>query len=282
VSNTDPYKMKSVNRKVPFQCTKCPKQFWTKYAFKAHMNVSHDKVKRYQCYFCSLAIFNKSCMIRHMLKHTKEKPYKCQYCLQSFQRQLSVKGHKDGKSCNLKITYPSLSPCYFCGRIFSTQLVLNSHMKMVHLKEDSKRCNLCSKYFTSTAISRHIRTVHLHERKYKCQLCSKRWGSNSQLNQHIQSVHTKEKPFKCYFCSKAFVNLDVLKIHLWIHTKEKPIICYFCRKDFSTVRDHSVHIRKIHTKERPFKCIQCPSRCYSSQRSLNEHIRQKHGMCIRQ
>jgi KRAB domain-containing zinc finger protein len=188
-------------------------------------------------------------MIRHMPKHTKEKPYKCQYCLQSFQRKQSVKGHKDRKSCNLKITYPSLSPCYFCGRLFSTHLVLNSHMRTVHLKEDSKRCTLCCKYFTSTVINRHIRAVHLHERQYKCQLCSKRWGSNSELNRHIQSVHTKEKPFKCYFCSKSFVDFNGLKLHFRIHTREKPLICYFCLKDFSVVQNLSVHIRRIHTKE---------------------------------
>jgi uncharacterized Zn-finger protein len=253
VSAPDPYNMKSVNRKVPFQCTKCPKYYYTKYDLKAHMNVSHDEVKRYQCYFCLLAIVAESQIIQHISNHTMEKPYKCQHCCQWYKSEISVKRHKDGKSCNRKLTYPLLSPCYFCGKCFSNNRSLKVHMKTIHLKEDFKRCNLCCKYFYSnTAVNHHIRTVHLLERNYKCQLCSKKLGSNSHLNRHIQSVHTKEKPFKCYFCSKSFVNSEVLKNHVFIHTKEKPLTCYFCRKDFSTAQHLAVHIQRIHTKERPF------------------------------
>jgi uncharacterized Zn-finger protein len=271
--------MKSVNRKIPFQCTKCPKQYWTKYHLKAHINVSHDEVKRYQCYFCSLAIFTESQMSQHISKHTKEKPYKCQYCFQSYQKEQSLKSHKDGKSCNPKLTFPLLRPCYFCGKVLSNNGRLNGHMKIVHLKEDFKLCNICCKYFSSTAaMNRHVRTVHLLEQNYKCQLCSKRFGYNSEMNRHIRSVHTKEKHFKCYFCSKLFVSFEHLKIHTWIHTGEKPLTCYFCQKDISVADDLSAHIRTIHTKERPFKCTECPSRCYSNKKSLNAHVRKQHGM----
>jgi hypothetical protein len=275
--------MKSADREVPFQCTKCPKQYTTKYNFKAHINVSHDEVKWFQCYFCSLATFKKSQLIRHMPKHTKEKPYKCQYCYQSFTQKESLKRHKDGKSCNPRLTYPFLSPCYFCGKVLSNNQHLNEHMKIAHLKEDLKRCYLCHQYFSShTDLNRHIRTVHLLEKNYKCQLCSKRLGSNSALNHHIQSAHTKEKPFKCYFFSSSFLNFHVLKIHTWIHTREKSVTCYFCRKDFPVLQDLSVHIGRIHTKEKPFKCIQCPSRCYASKDSLNAHVRRNHGMRVHQ
>jgi KRAB domain-containing zinc finger protein len=258
VYTTNPYNMKSADREVRFQCPKCPKQCTTKYNLKAHVNVSHDEVKRHQCYFCSLATFKKSDMIKHMLKHTKEKPYKCQYCFQSYKKKQSLKGHKDGKSCNLKLTYPSLSPCYFCGKYFPNHLRLNVHIKIVHLKED------------------------FFDRKYKCQLCSKRSGSNSELNRHIQSVHTKERPCKCYFCSKSFISFGVLKRHMVIHTREKPLSCYFCQKDFSDLDHLSDHIGRIHTKERPFQCMQCPSLCYSSKKSLRAHVREKHGLQVHQ
>jgi KRAB domain-containing zinc finger protein len=242
--------MKRVNRKVPFQCKKCPKHYWTKCGFKAHMNVSHDEVKRYQCYFCSVAFFAESQLIPHMSKHTKEKPFKCQYCLQSFQAKRYVKKHKDGKSCNLKITYPLLSQCYFCGIVLLTHPILKTHMKRVHLKEDFKRCNLCCKYFPST----------------------------TAVNRHIQGVHTNEKAFKCYFCSKSFVTLPDLTRHMLIHTKETPLKCYFCRKDFSNLNYLSDHIRSIHTKERPFQCILCPSFYYTRKWALDKHVRIKHGI----
>jgi uncharacterized C2H2 Zn-finger protein len=278
VYTTNPYNMKSADREVRFQCPKCPKQYTTKYNFKTHINVSHDDVQRFQCYFCSYATFNNSDMIKHMSKHTQEKPYKCQYCCQSYKMEQSLKRHKDGKSCNLRLTYPLLGPCYFCGKLFSKRLGLNRHMKTVHLRENFKRCHPCDKYFNSTfAINRHIRTVHLHEKKYQCQLCSKKLDHKANLYRHIRRVHTKEKHFKCYFCSKSFVDFEALKLHTWIHTTEKPLTCYFCRKDFSIVRDLLIHIGRIHTKERPFKCMQCPSRCYSSQDSLSKHVRIQHG-----
>jgi uncharacterized Zn-finger protein len=274
--------MKSIKPNVLFQCTKCPKHYRRKLSLKAHLNVTHNKVKQQQCYFCSFAAVKNSHLIQHMSKHTKEKPYKCQYCCQWFRRVDSVRRHKNGNSCNLKLTYGLLSPCYFCCQGFSKQQYLIWHMKKVHLKEDFKRCNLCDKYFCSTtAMNYHITTVHLLQRNYKCQLCFKRLGRNSDLHRHIRSVHTKEKHFKCYFCSKSFVDFEALKLHTWIHTKENPLNCYFCLKDFSFAQNLSVHIGRIHTKERAFKCKQCPSRCYSSKGDLNRHTRLKHGIGFR-
>jgi KRAB domain-containing zinc finger protein len=274
--------MKSSKQKVQFQCPECRKQYATKQGLKAHINVSHDEVKRYQCYFCSLAASSESDLIKHMSKHTNEKPYKCQYCCQWYKKKRSMKRHKDGKSCNLRLTYPLLSPCYFCGKVFRKYKFLKIHMKTIHLMEDLTRCNTCQKCFPSIAIKHHTRIVHLFERNHQCQLCSKKFSSNADLYRHIQSVHTKEKPFKCYFCSKSFVDFHGLARHMVIHTREKPLTCYFCRKGFSVPESFSVHIRRIHTKERPFKCMQCPSHSYSTKRILNAHVQKKHGMGVQQ
>jgi KRAB domain-containing zinc finger protein len=271
--------MKSVNRTVLFPCTKCPKQFSTKYGLKIHTNISHDDNKRYQCYFCSLAIFEESGLIQHMSKHTKEKPYKCQHCLQSYQTQRSVKSHEDGKICSWRQTFRLPNQCYFCDKVFLKRRNVNVHMNTVHLKEGLKRCNLCGKHFSSTtSLNHHITTVHLLERKRKCQLCSKGFSSNASLNRHIQSLHTKEKPLNSYFCSKSFVNVERLRKHMAMHTREKPLTCYFCLNVFSVVDNLSLHIRRFHTNERPFKCIQCPSRCYTSKTNLNAHVQKKHSM----
>jgi uncharacterized Zn-finger protein len=125
---TNPYSMKSVNRKVPFECTKCPKHYWTKYALKVHTNLSHDKFKRHRCYFCSLAIFEESQLIRHMSKHTKEKPL----------------------------------ICYFCQKDFSDSNYLSVHTRRVHTKENPFQCRQCpSRYYSrKRALAHHIRIKH--------------------------------------------------------------------------------------------------------------------------
>jgi KRAB domain-containing zinc finger protein len=247
------------------------------------MNVSQDEVKWHNCYFCSVVFFKRSNIIQHMSIHTMEKPYKCQHCFQSFTKKASLKRHKEGTACNLKLTYTLPNPCYFCRRVLSNNGHANEHMKTVHLKENFKRCYQCNKYFSSTtAINCHIRAVHLLERNYKCQLCFKRFDNNGNLLRHIQSVHTQEKAAKCYFCSKSFVNLGRLKGHLMMHTREKPLTCYFCRKGFSRSNHRSAHMRRIHTKERPFQCIQCTSRSYSTKGAHNVHVRRKHGSRVEQ
>jgi KRAB domain-containing zinc finger protein len=274
--------MKKTNQEEPFKCTKCRKHYWTKSSFKAHMNSYHDEAKRHQCYFCSYATDQKSNIIGHISKHTKEKPYRCEYCFQWFRSEQSVKRHRDGNcnSCNPKLTFPL---CYFCDKVLSKNRRLNEHMKMVHLKENFKLCKLCCKYFSSTsAVNHHIRSVHLLQRNYKCQLCSKKFGSISDLNHHIQSAHTKERPFKCYFCSKSFVTLEGLKKHMLIHTREKSLTCYFCRKEFSDEQDLSAHIRRFHTKETPFQCRKCPSNYFSTKATLTRHTRIQHGIRVHQ
>jgi hypothetical protein len=170
--------MKILNQEVQFKCTKGPKNYWTKYALQAHMNVSHDNVKQYQCYFCSFAYFEKSLLIHHISKHTKEKPHKCQYCCQWFRGKDSVRRHKNGNSCNQKLTHQLLRPCYFCGKSLSNHQVLKEHMKTAHLKEDFKRCNLCHKYFSSsTDRNRHIRTVHLSKERISVSYVRKIWAA---------------------------------------------------------------------------------------------------------
>ena len=99
---------------------------------------------------------------RHLITHTKNKPFVCEVC----------------------------------GNAFSEVLVLKQHMR-VHSGEKPFECKICSKRFAaSTALSVHMRT-HTGEKPLACKWpgCEKRFSESSNLAKHMKS---KFSPILCF------------------------------------------------------------------------------------
>lgn len=51
-----------------------------------------------------------------------------------------------------------------------------------------------------------------------CELCGKYWQTTAHLRRHMR-VHTGEKPFKCMLCEKSFRQKSHLASHMQVHLK---------------------------------------------------------------
>lgn len=122
----------------------------------------------YQCHWsgCGRTLPTRQKMVRHIRKHSGDKPFKCPECLKCFATKESLKQH---------------------GRI--------------HSGERPFKCPYCDKSFASSAfVNVHVRT-HTGEKPLKCPHCPKRFSESSNLNKHIKThlkkqLQQKQKPNK--------------------------------------------------------------------------------------
>ncbi|KAG8290716.1 nucleic acid-templated transcription, variant 2 [Homalodisca vitripennis] len=136
-----------------------------------------------KCNICNFATFFHRDLLRHMRKHTGDRPYKCCYCDKGFTRKDKLTDHK-----------------------------------RIHLGDKRFKCQVCEYRTTdSGALKRHLR-IHTDERPFKCQLCPYRARDPSHITVHLRT-HTGDSPFFCQHedCSRTFKTSSDLKRHMKDH-----------------------------------------------------------------
>ncbi|ODQ63785.1 hypothetical protein NADFUDRAFT_83914 [Nadsonia fulvescens var. elongata DSM 6958] len=146
-------------------------------------------------YVCDWKGCNRNCrpftqrqkIVRHLLTHTKFRPF----------------------------------TCHECGATFGEESVLKQHLR-IHSGEKPFNCNICGKSFAAnTALSIHLRT-HTGEKPLRCKRpgCNKRFSESSNLAKHMKT-HENEKRHTCDFsgCGKKFRRHGQLERHASLHVR---------------------------------------------------------------
>ncbi|XP_072049360.1 uncharacterized protein [Amphiura filiformis] len=187
----------------------------------------------YQCEICGLKVNTITKLTAHTAKHTNLTPYPCQKCHRTFTTKARMRTHikaKHNPLARFKIT------CRYCGKALKDIQTRNEHAKIVHLREKSHTCSLCSKrYVSRTTMVIHLKKKHGIGDFIKCPFCDCEHPSGHTLGTHLASMHKTQVPqlllnitvHKCLICKKEFKYRNCLLKHVGKHGKPECTTCNY-------------------------------------------------------
>ena len=231
--------------------------------------------KRNFCYECNKLLKTEHSFIKHMLRHTSNKPYLCQQCTLGFSSIKDLEIHKmRHNSKDDKMPYK----CSDCIKSFASKHALKKHIARIHSSTETYNCNVCSHYRPSSYEDLQFHMIGHNtneERPYKCDKCPKTFKKGFVLKEHNIIVHDKTYSYKCGQCEKSYKSAHGLSAHNMLHTGEKPFACQHCPKTFSQSGSLNYHLRR-HSGEKPYLCQVCPKTFIDSS-TLTLHTRMHEG-----
>ncbi|XP_021092099.1 PR domain zinc finger protein 5 isoform X3 [Heterocephalus glaber] len=223
----------------PFQCDECKALFRTPFSLQRHLLI-HNSERTFKCHHCDATFKRKDTLNVHIqVVHERHKKYRCELCNKAFVTPSVLRSHKKTH------TGEKEKVCPYCGQKFASSGTLRVHIRS-HTGERPYQCPYCEKGFSKNdGLKMHIRT-HTREKPYKCSECSKAFSQKRGLDEH-KRTHTGEKPFQCDVCDLAFSLKKMLIRHKMTHNPNRPLAeCQFCHKKFTRNDYLKVHMDNIH------------------------------------
>eukprot|EP00092_Neocalanus_flemingeri_P017605 GFUD01019047.1.p1 GENE.GFUD01019047.1~~GFUD01019047.1.p1 ORF type:complete len:399 (+),score=82.24 GFUD01019047.1:185-1381(+) len=252
------------------------------------------QLKNKKCPYCEKLFRDSAKLKYHIYTHTKEKPFTCDVCQQSFNHPSHFKRHmsqhqekniachhcpkmfSDQKLLNVHLKHVDQSfTCNVCGIVYASKDALKNHQRK-HTGETPYSCSHCeSKFDMSYKLKNHVNTKHLNVPKqlFVCELCGKEYKKRSDMNEHA-NTHSGEAAFKCETCNQIFNTSTSYREHKNMHNKTHE--CKECGKCFGNSRNLVRH-EKMHNGIKDFQCANCAKQ-YSSMISLQKHMEIKHDV----
>ncbi|XP_055542770.1 uncharacterized protein LOC129728358 [Wyeomyia smithii] len=121
-----------------YKCQECDRMFATATILRRHIDVVHQKVRKYQCEFCQKAFAYQHKYKEHVNMHKGIKTRQCRYCAKCFTHSSNLMIHER--------IHTKIRPyeCTTCGSSYVSSSALKKHQK-THQPKPSKRIDRNSK-----------------------------------------------------------------------------------------------------------------------------------------
>ena len=207
-------------------------------SYKLHVSKVHG-IAAYKCFHCPNTFHKDTELREHVFNEHKGCAYQCETCKQIFLKEGLLLKHLP--KCGVK-----LYSCKYCDKfVRNSRQLLYDHIRKVHAKTSTHKCNICS--FSAGSKKRLIAhmNAHLNIHPYACELCNFSCVKEAQLKSHMRT-HSGEKKYKCDKCSYAAAWNVQLKSHLKAHLSENQCLCKVCNIVLKDQRCLKLHRRKEH------------------------------------
>ena len=191
--------------------------------------VSNGCVQLQKCPLCTRTFPTIGELRIHIPSHTREKPFKCQYC--DFRttwkqcHQTHMERNHDRSTWETRLRYK----CDFCPLKFHLPATLRLHMLTHSVDREYFPCKFpgCTRKSTSsTKLKAHYIRVHrgIDERPFACQLkgCGYRARFSDDLRQH-QITHRSDRPFRCSEATCGYTAKIISALNRHIKTRHGDV-----------------------------------------------------------